>query len=509
MHVTSCRVILSTLFLYSSLGDYSFQYRVVNNDDSVQYSHGEDRSEDDTTGHYQVLLPDGRTQVVTYSIPDKDTGYLAHVQYELSNKGTQRKREIIKKVYKKPTTVKQRRNDLKYQSFIRKLYGISSNAHNPTNQTLEYVSEFDKEQNLEVKTYDIIQSKNNDTISDEKAIDNSSDDNTDDSFEHHIDIIMTKVNAQENDLISNKLNKEMDTNFQTFKLNPQLEYSSSDNGEIRHDKTLREDTFSKPVDSLDPHTEQTEDKTENITVEFHTNIPDTFSNTDLDRFKKKPWESTHNYDKQQSYMKNMISNIEYDDSSGTSDLVTIQSVDNEIANNIILHIMDKKDTQNEQSKIMDVIKNKVESDTYLQTIRHPVILAENVPTNGIYDDDIVQEVFEDNFYNKHLEGADHEKDKDEAHIEYQTIKTPLVFPDNFQGKGKNNMQNINKQAFSSPQKHIGNYQVMEGKRFPLKTKHFQEENIVTFRNKRKVSNQAISYFKCIKTFLFNLLPFDL
>lgn len=492
MHITSCRVILYTLLLYSSLGDYSFQYRVTNNDDSVQYSHEEDRSQDDTTGHYQVLLPDGRTQVVTYSIPDKDTGYLARVQYQQRNRDTQRKREIIKKVYRKPSTVKQRRNDSKYQSFIKKLYGVSPNGGIPTNQTFGHV-----------KTYDIIEAKITDTINDEKAFNNSSYDNTGESFEHYSDI-MTQVGAQKDNLIDNKLDEDIDANFKIKTPISQYEYSSSE--KMGHDKALQEETMSRPVDSMFQNIEQTENEIENTTNEFPTSIPDSLSITKSGRLRKKAFVSTDNLKKQQFDANNASTNIEYDKSSGTYDLLTVTPGDHEVAENKRIPNMEEKDNPNEQYKAMDDIKNKVKSDINQQTFRHPVMLTESIRGNEIYNDDIVQEVFEDNFDVKHLKDTDHEKNKDEPHKEYQTIKTSMEFPDHIQGNGKKKIQSINKQAFSNSQKHSGNYQMIEGQRSPLQ---LQEKNIVTFRKKRKVSNQAISYFQCIKTFLFNLLPFDL
>jgi len=509
MHLLSCRLILSAHLLYSSLGDYSFQYRVNNNDDSVQYSHEEDRSKDDTSGHYQVLLPDGRTQVVTYNIPDKDTGYLALVQYQKRNRDTQRKREIIKKVYKKPPTVKQRRSDLEYKAFIRKLYGISANAHNPMNQTLHDVSGFDKEKDREMKTYDIIPANMANNINDKKAFDDSSDDNTGELFDNYKDVSLTRVGTQNDILMYNHLDKEIDTNFKTKPPNTQIEYLSSEKEEIGHHKALQEENFSIPVDSMDLDTEDTDDKTGDITVESHTSIPDTFYNTESSGFEKKPLVSVQNYENQQFDKNNVITDVEYDKSSGTSDLLTVQINDNDINDNEGAQIMGEKDTTNEQSRILDNIANNVESDTYEQTIRQQVSSTENMPAIKIYTDDIVEEVFEDNFYNKHLKDTYHVKSQDNPTFEYRNIKTSMAFPDNFQSKGRKELQNINKQVFSNSQKHGGNYKMIERERFNLKANNQQEENMGTFRKKRKVSNQAISYFKCIKTFLFNLLPFDL
>lgn len=49
-----------------------------------------------TTGSYRVLLPDGRTQIVTYKADEY--GYVADVKYE----GVARYPEYTKPVYKQP-----------------------------------------------------------------------------------------------------------------------------------------------------------------------------------------------------------------------------------------------------------------------------------------------------------------------------------------------------------------------------------------------------------------------
>ena len=46
------------------------------------FSADESRDGGATRGSYSVALPDGRTQTVTYSVPDTYTGYLAEVTYE-------------------------------------------------------------------------------------------------------------------------------------------------------------------------------------------------------------------------------------------------------------------------------------------------------------------------------------------------------------------------------------------------------------------------------------------
>jgi len=47
-----------------------------------EYQAWEKRSGSSTQGSYSVLLPDGRTMIVTYSVPDDSTGYMAQVDYK-------------------------------------------------------------------------------------------------------------------------------------------------------------------------------------------------------------------------------------------------------------------------------------------------------------------------------------------------------------------------------------------------------------------------------------------
>jgi len=42
----------------------------------------EERNGYSTTGSYSVLLPDGRTMTVSYSVPDSETGFVAEVSYQ-------------------------------------------------------------------------------------------------------------------------------------------------------------------------------------------------------------------------------------------------------------------------------------------------------------------------------------------------------------------------------------------------------------------------------------------
>merc|ERR1712038_343248 len=63
---------------------YSYQYGVDAKDDYNQVRFGASESRDGyaTNGQYNVLLPDGRTQTVTYTVADDYSGYVADVQYD-------------------------------------------------------------------------------------------------------------------------------------------------------------------------------------------------------------------------------------------------------------------------------------------------------------------------------------------------------------------------------------------------------------------------------------------
>lgn len=76
-----------------------FSYR-VNKDDhtkrgyssgynggQVDFGHNEKKSGDRTTGSYDVVLPDGRRQIVTYYV-DGSSGFVADVRYEPAYKST-------------------------------------------------------------------------------------------------------------------------------------------------------------------------------------------------------------------------------------------------------------------------------------------------------------------------------------------------------------------------------------------------------------------------------------
>ena len=62
---------------------YSYQYGVDAKDDYNRVLFGASEARDGyaTNGQYNVLLPDGRTQTVTYTVADDYSGYVADVQY--------------------------------------------------------------------------------------------------------------------------------------------------------------------------------------------------------------------------------------------------------------------------------------------------------------------------------------------------------------------------------------------------------------------------------------------
>ena len=60
---------------------YSFAYEVIDPLGDANFGHRESSDGVVTEGEYRVVLPDGRTQIVTYSASDA-TGYVADVRYE-------------------------------------------------------------------------------------------------------------------------------------------------------------------------------------------------------------------------------------------------------------------------------------------------------------------------------------------------------------------------------------------------------------------------------------------
>ncbi|KAG8226209.1 hypothetical protein J437_LFUL006310 [Ladona fulva] len=59
---------------------YKFAYKVQDEEAGLDFGHEEAREGDEATGEYRVLLPDGRTLIVTY-IANND-GYQPEIRYE-------------------------------------------------------------------------------------------------------------------------------------------------------------------------------------------------------------------------------------------------------------------------------------------------------------------------------------------------------------------------------------------------------------------------------------------
>lgn len=66
--------------------NYSFEYEVDAPEYGVQFGHKESREGDVAVGEYNVLLPDGRKQIVKYQADTE--GYKPEVTYEGMNTST-------------------------------------------------------------------------------------------------------------------------------------------------------------------------------------------------------------------------------------------------------------------------------------------------------------------------------------------------------------------------------------------------------------------------------------
>ena len=60
---------------------YGYEYAVQDDYSGVNFGQNEKRDGYATSGQYQVLLPDGRTQTVTYNTADAYSGNVAEVVY--------------------------------------------------------------------------------------------------------------------------------------------------------------------------------------------------------------------------------------------------------------------------------------------------------------------------------------------------------------------------------------------------------------------------------------------
>ena len=61
---------------------YQYSWNVQDDYAQLNYGQDEERNGYATSGSYRVALPDGRTQIVTYTVSDAYSGYVADVTYE-------------------------------------------------------------------------------------------------------------------------------------------------------------------------------------------------------------------------------------------------------------------------------------------------------------------------------------------------------------------------------------------------------------------------------------------
>ena len=67
---------------YEEPAKYEYNYAVQDEYKNVDFDANEARDGYATNGGYRVVLPDGRTQIVSYTVSDGYSGYVADVQYE-------------------------------------------------------------------------------------------------------------------------------------------------------------------------------------------------------------------------------------------------------------------------------------------------------------------------------------------------------------------------------------------------------------------------------------------
>merc|ERR1719273_1983069 len=67
---------------YDAPAVYEYGYAVADDYSKANFAANEARDGYATKGEYRVNLPDGRTQIVTYTVGDAYSGYVADVRYE-------------------------------------------------------------------------------------------------------------------------------------------------------------------------------------------------------------------------------------------------------------------------------------------------------------------------------------------------------------------------------------------------------------------------------------------
>ena len=61
---------------------YAYNYAVADSYSGANFGQNEKRDGYATSGEYRTVLPDGRTQIVTYGTADAHSGNIADVKYE-------------------------------------------------------------------------------------------------------------------------------------------------------------------------------------------------------------------------------------------------------------------------------------------------------------------------------------------------------------------------------------------------------------------------------------------
>ena len=61
---------------------YAYDYAVADSYSGANFGQNEKRDGYATSGEYRTVLPDGRTQIVTYGTADAHSGNIADVKYE-------------------------------------------------------------------------------------------------------------------------------------------------------------------------------------------------------------------------------------------------------------------------------------------------------------------------------------------------------------------------------------------------------------------------------------------